>query len=118
MSQVLIIDDHPDSADILGLVLRGAGHDVRTAMDGQAGLTVAAAFHPDTVILDLAMPGMDGYAVARQLRKRFGPDLRLVCWSGFGTEEDRERARAAGFDHFIIKPGEPEEIIRSLGGRV
>ncbi len=101
---VLVVDDNRDSADSLALLLRSWGHEVRTAHDGQSGLKAALSIRPQLVLLDIGLPGVDGYEVARQLRDEFGRGVRLVAMTGYGQEEDRRRSRDAGFDRHLVKP--------------
>ncbi len=109
--RILVVDDNRDAADSLGLLLRFLGHEVRVAHDGPAALEAARAWRPAVVLLDIGMPGMDGYAVARALRAL--PELEgvvLIALTGWGQEEDRRRSRAAGFDHHLIKPVDLEAL--------
>ena len=86
--------------------------------DGPSALALAADFEPEVVILDIGMPGMDGYEVARRLRARpESQQTRLVALSGWGQEKDRERSRAAGFDHHLVKPVDLELLSRPSGPR-
>ena len=113
--RVLIVDDNHDSADSLAAVLRALDHDVRTLYEGAAVSAVAEEFQPQIVLLDIGLPGMNGYEVARQLRK--SAKLRsaiLVALTGYGRDEDRELAREAGFDHHLVKPLEPEVLERII----
>jgi len=113
--RVLIVDDNHDSADSLAAVLRALDHDVRTLYEGAAVIAVAEEFQPQIVLLDIGLPGMNGYEVARQLRK--SAKLRsaiLVALTGYGRDEDREQAREAGFDHHLMKPLEPEVLERII----
>ncbi len=103
--QVLVVDDNVDSADSLGELLRMSGYHVRVAHDGVAALEAVHSLRPDVVLLDIGLPGLDGYEVARRLRAH--PDnaaMLLVAVSGYGQEEDRIRSRQAGFDHHLVKP--------------
>lgn len=102
--RVLVVDDNPDSAQSLALILSLAGHDVRAALDGAQAKRVAAEFRPDLVLLDIGMPGEDGYAVARWMREEARLDARLVAVTGYGQEEDRRHAFEAGFDDHMVKP--------------
>jgi CheY-like chemotaxis protein len=87
------------------------GHDVRTVTSGPAALDAVRAEVPDVVLCDIAMPGMDGHAVAREVRALTGPGrVTLVAMTGHGLDEDRQRSRAAGFDHHFVKPIDPTEI--------
>jgi len=103
--RILVVDDNPDAALGLERLLVHLGHRVHTALDGPAALGLAAEFRPEVVLLDLGMPGMDGYQVARRLRADF-PDWRprLIALTGYGQEQDRQRTRQAGFDDHLIKP--------------
>jgi CheY-like chemotaxis protein/GAF domain-containing protein len=112
--RVLIIDDSVDSADSLGMLLRVWGHDVRTAQGAVAGLQLEWEFEPHAVILDIEMPGKNGYEVASELRVRRRRDLLLVALSGYVREEDRARSLAAGFDHHMTKPADVALLERLL----
>ncbi|MGH9322389.1 MAG: chemotaxis protein CheB [Vicinamibacteria bacterium] len=114
--RVLVVDDNRDAAELLAAGLRLEGHSVETAHSGPEALSKAAAFEPDAVVLDIGLPGMDGYEVARKLREE--PRLTnalLVALSGYGQDEDRSRAREAGFDHHLTKPVHLDEINVLLG---
>jgi signal transduction histidine kinase/CheY-like chemotaxis protein len=104
-SRILVVDDNVDAADSLGIMLSYAGHDVRVVYSGRDAVAVSDQFDPDAIILDLGMPGMDGYAVARAVRAN--PKLhgtRLIALSGYGQVEDRRRTAEAGFDEHLVKP--------------
>ncbi|HEY7315814.1 MAG TPA: response regulator [Gemmataceae bacterium] len=104
-SRLLVVDDNADAAESLSMILRASGHQVRTAYDGPTALRAAAEFQPDVVLLDIGLPQMDGYEVARRLRGEVGlKDARLVALTGYGQEEDRRRAQEAGFDEHLTKP--------------
>jgi CheY-like chemotaxis protein len=113
--RVLLIDDHNPVRFGLRRVLEGQGHDVEEADDGLEGVRKALAWAPDVVVADLDMPLLDGYGVARQLRRALGPGVRLIALSG---HFDRERARAAGFDAYLLKPADREGIIFLVQGPV
>ena len=103
--KVLVVDDNVDSADAVALWLRREGHAVEMSHSGAAGVQVAKAWQPDTVLLDIRMPGMDGHEVARRLRRESTLErLTLVAMTGFGATADRQRAEEAGFDHYLVKP--------------
>ena len=104
---ILVVDDNQDSAESLGALLGFLGADVRTAADGFGALELFAGYDPAIVFLDIGMPGMDGYEVARRIRASF-PDRRtiLVALTGWGQSEDRRRASEAGFDHHLVKPAD------------
>jgi PAS domain S-box-containing protein len=103
--RVLVIDDNVDLARGLGRLLQLRNHEVWTAYDGASGLEAARVHRPEVVLLDIGLPGMDGYQVAERLRDEdFGKALRLIAVTGYGQEEDRRRALCAGFDDFVTKP--------------
>ncbi len=109
--RVLVADDNHDAAESLSMLLSLAGHDVRTAFDGEAALRTAADMLPDVALLDIGMPRANGYEVAREIRKEpWGRSMILVALTGWGQESDKERAREAGFDTHLLKPVAPEII--------
>ncbi len=115
MVRVLVVDDNIDSAESLAMLLKLWGHEVRTAYEGRSALTMARGGWPDVVLLDIGLPEMDGNEVARRLREEHGPARpRLVAVTGYGQQEDRLRSRQAGFDHHIVKPVDPEELLAAL----
>jgi len=112
--RVLVVDDNADAAESLARLLREQAHEVRVAYDGVAALAAAHDMNPDTVLLDIGLPELDGLEVARRLRARCdGPRPLLVAITGFGQAEDRARTAAAGFDHHLTKPIDPE-LLRTL----
>src|SRR5262249_17390033 len=103
--RVLIVDDNRDSAESLAMLLRFRGNDVRTAQDGPQGAQAAQDDQPELILLDIGMPGMSGYEVARRLRQR--PEMNgvvIVAMTGWGQDEDRRKSKEAGFDHHLTKP--------------
>jgi CheY-like chemotaxis protein len=113
--RVLVVDDNVDAAVSLGMLLKLAGQEVRVAYDGPAALRQAIDFRPQLVLLDIGMPGMDGYEVCRRLRRESGLEqTTLVALTGWGQDEDRRRSHEAGFDHHIVKPVEPSALHRLL----
>ncbi len=102
--RILVVDDNIDSATSLARVLQRQAHHVDVAHDGRTALLAAEANNPDVVLLDIAMPGLDGLEVARHLRRRSGPHPMLVAITGYGRSEDRRRTAEAGFDHHLVKP--------------
>jgi PAS domain S-box-containing protein len=113
--RLLVADDNRDGADALAMSLRLAGHEVRIAYDGAAALTVAEAFRPEVAILDIGMPELDGYEVARALRRApWASGLTLYALTGWGQDEDCRRAIDAGFDHHLTKPVDPAELERRI----
>jgi PAS domain S-box-containing protein len=112
--RVLVVDDNRDAADSLALLLKLVMQDVRVAYDGHSALETARTYQPDLVFLDIGMPGMDGYEVAKVLRREVGPRVLLIALTGWGQDEDRERTRQAGFDHHVVKPVEPSALQKIL----
>ena len=106
--RVLVVDDNVDGAESLGLLLRAMGHEVQVVHDGAAALAAAKDRAPEVAFVDIVMPGMNGYEVARRLRADRPPEqLRIYAMSGFGQDVDREQSRAAGIDRHLVKPVEP-----------
>jgi two-component system CheB/CheR fusion protein len=116
--RILVVDDHVDAADSLAKVLsRLYRQEVRVAYDGPAALEAAGTFRPEVVLLDIGMPGMDGYEVARRLRALPGAEgMQLVALTGWGQEADRQRTKEAGFEQHLVKPVDPEAIRAILDG--
>jgi PAS domain S-box-containing protein len=115
--RILIIDDNADAATSLAFLLRHDGHVVEVAHSGPTGLDTTRAFKPQVVLLDLGMPGMNGFEVARRLRQdAHGDDLIIVATSGYSGEDMRRRAQEAGFDEYIVKPID-RAILHTLLGR-
>jgi CheY-like chemotaxis protein len=103
--RVLIVDDYPLVAESLRRVVALAGHDVRVAHDGPAALEAISTFQPEVIVLDIGLPGMNGYDVARQIRGSTASNpMTLIAATGYGQTEDRHRAQNAGFDHHLTKP--------------
>ena len=109
-SRVLVVDDSVDSAETMGELLRIWGHDVRLAHDGPAAVAAASEYRPDVILLDIGMPGMDGFAVARQLKADGIGAKMLVALTGYGEQADRERTQKAGFSHHLVKPVDPDAL--------
>ena len=110
-----MIDDHRDTLHTMGALLGKLGHETVTAETGEEALRAAAEFHPDLILSDIGLPGMDGYAFARRIRT--DPSLcprRLVAVTGYGQPVDQERAYEAGFDQHITKPVGLEDLCRIL----
>lgn len=115
--RILIVDDNEDAANSIGKLLRRLGHDVRIAYDGISALEAAKEQDPEVGLFDLGLPGMDGYETARRFRALYGEKpLLLIALSGYGQEEDRRRAKEAGFDHHLIKPFDTQELRDILNG--
>lgn len=113
--RVLVVDDNADAADTVAILLRGAGHEVSVAYSGHATLQALRDTTPDVVFLDLGMPGMDGFEVARLLRAEpRHRAVKLIALSGYGQAADHERTQQAGFDGHLLKPARVEEILGIL----
>ena len=113
--RVLVVDDNRDAANTLALVLDANGYEVATAYDAAAAIDAMRGFAPHAAILDIGLPGMDGYALARRLADtQDAARPRLVALTGYGTQQDRARALAAGFDDHLVKPVEPERLVAVL----
>jgi PAS domain S-box-containing protein len=113
--RVLVIEDNPDTARSMEMLLDALGHDVRVARSGSEGVAMATEREPELVLIDLGLPDIDGYEVARILRQRFDRRLRLVAVTGYGQREHRQRTHDAGFDDHLLKPLSMETLNRALG---
>jgi PAS domain S-box-containing protein len=113
--RVLVVDDNADAADTLALLLEAHGARARVVYDGPAALAVLPGFAPSVVLLDLGMPEMDGFDVARAIRAEGNRHVRIVALTGWGQQADRERTRAAGFDHHLTKPVDLAALAAWLG---
>jgi CheY-like chemotaxis protein len=114
---VLVVDDNKDAANALALLLEAEGHEVRTAADGVTGLALAREYGPEVVLLDISLPRLDGYEIARRMREDV--QLRsatLIAITGYGQSHDRARAAAAGFDYHLTKPVEYTSLQRLFRG--
>lgn len=109
------MDDNADAAEALALLLEFSGHDVQVAGDGYEAVRKAEAHRPEVILLDLFMPGIDGYEVCRRLRTRaWAASARIIALTGWGDDENRRRSRDAGFDLHLVKPVDPDELERLL----
>ena len=114
-SRVLIADDNEDAGRSLALLLEIMGHEVRQVPDGLQAVAMATSFQPHLILLDIGMPGIDGYEVCRRIRQLpCGERVRVVAMTGWGQDEDLRRSRDAGFDRHLVKPVDPAEIERLL----
>ncbi len=112
--KVLVVDDNRDAAETLSILIKLCGCDVRTSFNGSEALEVAEVFQPDVALLDIGMPGLNGYEMAQQIRRRlWGKRMRLIAVTGWGQEDDKRRAMAAGFDYHLRKPIDSDSL-RSL----
>ena len=114
-SRILVVDDNEDSADTLGMMLRLKGNEIRIAHDGIEAVEVAETFRPELVLLDIGLPKLNGYDVARRIRRQsWGRDTILVALTGWGQDEDKRRAQEAGFNYHFVKPMELAALERLL----
>jgi signal transduction histidine kinase len=115
--RVLIVDDNQDSTESLARLLRLTGHKVETALDGATGLKAARSHRPEVIFLDIGLPEMDGYEIAKLLRQdRDLAKVTLIAMTGYGQEEDRRKAQEAGFDGHMVKPADPVDVEKLLAG--
>jgi CheY-like chemotaxis protein len=115
--RVLVVDDNLDAAQALAMLLAEDGHEVRVAADADTALGQLEVFTPEVALLDIGLPGMDGYELGRRLRRRLGAGLLLVAVTGYGQQEDAERSRRAGFDRHLVKPVDVAELEALVAGR-
>jgi CheY-like chemotaxis protein len=117
--RVLVADDNEDSAETLGLLLQALGHEVRTVHDGQRAVEEAETFRPDVALLDIGMPGLDGYEAARLIRAAaWGRTVVLIALTGWGLDDDVRRAHDAGFDRHLLKPVDIAPLQEALAASV
>jgi CheY-like chemotaxis protein len=102
--RILVVDDNRDVADAYARLIHVFGYEPKTVYDSTKSVDEAAAFHPDMALIDIRMPGMDGYEVARRIRQQLGKEIVLVAVTGFAWEESAQRAFQAGFDKHVTKP--------------
>jgi PAS domain S-box-containing protein len=113
--RVLVVDDNVDTVTTLALLVEESGHDVRTAYDGSTVLETALNYRPNVVLLDIGLPGLNGFEVAKRLRQQPAlQDAVLVALTGYGQESDRQRSQEAGFDHHLVKPGDFGKVLQIL----
>ena len=113
--RVLVVDDNVDGAEGLAMLLEMTGHVTRLTYDGQAAVQAAIDYRPDVVLLDIGLPGLDGYKVAQRIRQQAGlENVVLVALTGYGQDSDRQRSHDAGFDHHLVKPADFSEIEKIL----
>jgi CheY-like chemotaxis protein len=116
--RIALIDDNVDAIDSLRAVLQVMGHEVSTALDGTTGFELIRDTHPQLVVCDIGLPGMDGYQIIARLRETVkGPMPFMIAMTGYGQPEDRVRALAAGFDHHLAKPVDVEELLRLIAAQ-
>ena len=113
-TRVLVVDDNIDAADSLATLLTVTGYEVRTAYDGPEAIEAADDFLPRVALLDIGLPKLSGYDIARHMRSRCGNSVLLVAITGWGQEADRIRAREAGFDHHFTKPADFHKLLQLI----
>lgn len=115
--RVLVVEDHLDAAETLRILLTHWGYHVRIARDGKMALEEVSAFHPDVILLDIGVPKINGYEVARKVRAMSGMEhLLLIATTGYGRDEDRRRSAEVGIDYHLVKPYEPDVLKQILAG--
>jgi CheY-like chemotaxis protein len=115
--RVLLVDDNVDAVESMEILLQAFGYEVSTALHPDHALARLEAFAPAAAVIDIGLPGMDGYALATEIRRRLaGRPMRLIAFTGYGGADDIARARSAGFDAHLVKPVEIERLLAVLGG--
>jgi len=115
--RVLVADDNEDSAETLALLLQALGNEVRAVHDGQRAVEEAESFRPDVALLDIGMPGLDGYEVCRRIRQHdWAQTIVIAALTGWSRDEDRDRSEQAGFNHFLVKPVDPKALEELIAG--
>ncbi|MFL6678258.1 MAG: response regulator [Burkholderiaceae bacterium] len=115
--RVLLVDDNVDAVESMEILLQAFGYEVATALHPELALGQIDAFAPAAAVIDIGLPGMDGYQLAAEIRRRLaGKPMRLIAFTGYGSPEDIARSRAAGFDAHLVKPVEIESLLAALGG--
>lgn len=112
--KIAIIEDNSDSRDMLYSLLRMDGYDVVAARDGIEGLELILQHQPDVALVDIGLPGIDGFEVARRVRASLGNDILLIALTGYGREEDRRAVLTAGFNEHLVKPLDPDDLVKAL----
>lgn len=116
MADILVVEDHEDSRAALALWLEVVGHTVEAAADGPSAIAVARARPPNVAIVDIGLPGLDGWEVARRLRHEFGERIGLIALTSRQTSADRAQSYEAGFDFHLVKPAIGDELVRAIDG--
>jgi DNA-binding response OmpR family regulator len=116
--KIFIVDDNRDAADTMGLFFQSHGYDVRVAYDGDDAIREADDFRPEIALLDIGLPGKDGYEIARHMRSEQADDVLLIAVTGYASPDDVARAKAAGFDCHFGKPANLTALLSRIEGRV
>ena len=115
--RVLLVDDNVDAVESMEILLQAFGYEVATAVHPDLALAQLEAFAPAAAVIDIGLPGMDGYQLAAEIRRRLaGRPMRLIAFTGYGGADDIARATAAGFDAHLVKPVEIDRLLAALGG--
>ena len=114
MTQILLVEDNADARDALRALLELDGYEVHAAADGTEGLDLARTKRPDVALIDIGLPGFDGYEVARRMKLLPAQPRFMVALTGYSEPEDRQRAKEAGFDAHLVKPVDPDDLSRLL----
>jgi signal transduction histidine kinase/ActR/RegA family two-component response regulator len=109
--RILVVEDNADNREMMHILLETAGHEIHEAADGVTGVELAVQLEPDTILIDIGLPGIDGYEVVRQIRSKLRDRSRLIALSGYGQARDRQRAFEAGFDEHLLKPVDPTRLL-------
>jgi CheY-like chemotaxis protein len=112
--RVLVVEDNRDSREMVRVLLEVWGHQVEVARDGVEGVRKALDWLPEVAVVDIGLPLLDGYEVARRVRAALRGQVRLIALTGYGSPEDRAQALASGFDAHLVKPADPEELRRQV----
>jgi two-component system CheB/CheR fusion protein len=115
--RIVLVDDHEDSLAMLSAALRMYGYEVHTSNSGDGGLALAEQHQADAMVVDLVMPGMSGFEVARRARECLGQKPVLIALSGYGERSNRIRCREAGFDYHLLKPVTANDLVRYIEGK-
>ena len=114
-ARILVVDDNADAADTLAMLLHSAGYEVRTAAESTAALAAVDSWHPELAVLDIGLPGMDGYKLANRIRSNpQTADLKLIALAGYGREADSDQALKSGFDVHLAKPAPADRLLREV----
>jgi CheY-like chemotaxis protein/two-component sensor histidine kinase len=112
--RILVVEDNVDNREMTRILLETFGHEIHEAEDGVSAVELAVRLEPDVVLIDIGLPGIDGYEVARQIRSKLRDRSRLIALSGYGQQKDRHQAFEAGFDEHLLKPVDPERLLAVL----
>jgi len=116
--KIFIVDDNRDAADTLGMYFENKGYEVRVVYDGDDAIREVDEFHPEVALLDIGLPGKDGYQIAQHIRAGLDGDIMLIAVSGYAAAEDVARAKDAGFDCHFGKPANPMLLLSKIEGRL